>query len=183
MKVRPPRRRDDETTRFCLRCERFLRIGAVPGDSFSTRPRTYQIKRCKGAKAIIIVAMATIVSGCWMQYRGNLAHSGNQSFEFAINAANVSTLTESWKGTTAGAITTAPAVAGGRVYVRGRDRLLAFDAAGLNGCAAVTPKVCSPIWRADSLGDVMSSPTVAAGTVLTAAGDGLRAFDATASGP
>ena len=180
--------------------------------------------------------MVTIMSGCWTQYRGNLAHSGNQTLEFAINAANVSTLTESWTGTTAGGITTAPAVvdgvafvgaadgrmyafdaagtrgcsnttpkscdplwsaavnlgdpirtspavAGGSVYVRGRDSLVVFDAAGRNGCTAVTPKVCSPIWRADSLGDVMSSPTVAGGTVFTAAGTGLRAFDATGSGP
>lgn len=208
----------------------------MPGDSILTRTRNSRVERSFATKTIIIVAMATIVSGCWTQYRGNLAHSGNQSLEFAINAANVSTLTESWKGTTAGAITTAPAVvdgiayvgaadgrlyafdatgtrgcsnttpiscdplwsaavnlgdairtspavAGGSVYVRGRDSLLAFDAAGRNGCTAVTPTVCSPIWRADSLGDVMSSPTVAAGTVFTAAGNGLRAFDATASGP
>ncbi len=208
----------------------------MPGDSFSTRTRTSHTKRRNVTKTIIVVAMVTIMSGCWTQYRGNLAHSGNQSLEFAINAANVSTLTESWTGTTAGAITTAPAVvdgvayvgaadgrmyafdvtgtrgcsnttpksceplwsaavnlgdpirtspavAGGSVYVRGRNSLMVFDAAGQNGCAAVTPKVCSPIWRTDSLGDVMSSPTVAGGTVFTAAGNGLRAFDATGSGP
>ena len=208
----------------------------MPGDSILTRTRTSRAGRSFAAKTIIAIAMVTIASGCWTQYRGNLAHSGNQALEFGINPANVSTLTESWSGMTGGAITTAPAVvdgvayvgaadgrlyafdatgtggcsnttpksceplwsaavnvgdtirtspavAGGSVYVRGRDSLLAFDAAGLNSCGTVTPKVCSPIWRADSLGDVMSSPTVAAGTVFTAAGNGLRAFDATASGP
>ena len=179
--------------------------------------------------------MVVLVSGCWTQYRGNLAHSGNQTLEFAISAANVSTLTESWTGTTAGAIMTAPAVvdgvayvgaadgrlyafdatgtrgcstivpkvceplwsaevnigepirsspavAGGSVYVRGRDTLVAFDAAGSNGCSTLAPKICSPLWRADALGEARSAPTVAGGAVFTAAADGLRAFDATGSG-
>ncbi len=176
--------------------------------------------------------MVIIVSGCWTQYRGNVAHSGNQSFEFTINLANVSTLSETWTGATAGPITTAPAVvdgvayvgaadgrlyafdtracpttaptsceplwsaevnagypvrsspavAGGRVYVRGRDSLAVFDASGRTGCNAGAPKICSALWRAESLGDVMSAPTVAAGTVFTTATDGLRAYDASGSG-
>ena len=126
--------------------------------------------------------MVLIMSGCWTQYRGNLAHSGNQPLEFAINAANVSTLTESWTGTTAGAITTAPSVVDGVAYVGAADgRLYAFDATGTRGCSTTTPKVCEPLWSAEvNVGDpIRSSPAVAGGSVYVRGRGSLMAYDAT----
>ena len=70
----------------------------MAGDSLLTRTRA--------TKSLTAVVMVVLASGCWTQYRGNLAHSGNQALEFAINTANVSTLTESWTGATVGAVTT-----------------------------------------------------------------------------
>ncbi len=86
-----------------------------------------------------------------------------------------------WTGAVGvGALRTSPAVAGGVVYIQGRDTLVAFDANGVNGCTSGPPVTCAPLWTSVSLGDVRSSPTVAGGMVFTTGSNGLLAFDAAA---
>lgn len=72
-----------------------------------------------------------------------------------------------------------PAVANGIVYVNSSLALLAFDAAGVNGCSGV-PKTCTPLWSATiDYGSPFMSPTVANGVVYVANNGGsLYAFDA-----
>ena len=75
-----------------------------------------------------------------------------------------------WIGSTAGAIFSSPAVAGGRVFVGSEDgRIYAFDA-----------RTGATIWAARTSGSIFSSPTVARGTVYVGSFDGrLYAFGAT----
>lgn len=77
-----------------------------------------------------------------------------------------------------------PAVANGVVYVNVSEAtLLAFDAAGVNGCGGV-PKTCAPMWSATVEHDqFFLAPTVANGVVYVADnGGGLFAFDAAGVG-
>jgi outer membrane protein assembly factor BamB len=82
-----------------------------------------------------------------------------------------------------------PAVSGGVVYVTTNltvfgdpfdvvdGQILAFDAAGTNGCSG-TPKTCNPLWRAESDNvAAAASPAVANGLLYVGA-DGLQIFDA-----
>ena len=75
----------------------------------------------------------------------------------------------------------APAVAGGAVYVRSVNGMLyAFDAAGGTGCSAA-PTTCAPLWTARTAAPLISpstsAPAVADGVVFVG-GDHLYAFDA-----
>jgi len=129
----------------------------------------------------VAVSVALICAGCgWAQFRGNVAHTGEQGSGSGIATGNVSTLSEAWTGvTTAGAIDSSPAVAAGVVYVGSADgKLYAFDAAGVSGCSG-SPKVCAALWTATTAGRVRSSPAVAGGVVYVGSDDGrLYAFDA-----
>ncbi len=74
--------------------------------------------------------------------------------------------------TLGGAISAAPTVADGRVFVAFEvggwwysSTLYAFDAAGTTGCGGI-PKTCSPLWTATPDGDgIFGTPTVADGAV------------------
>jgi outer membrane protein assembly factor BamB len=75
-----------------------------------------------------------------------------------------------------GAGISAPAVAGGLVFVGdSTGHVDAFDAAGSNGCSATT-RVCGALWDR-TLGAAAGAPEVANGRVYVGAGDGtVRVF-------
>jgi outer membrane protein assembly factor BamB len=87
-----------------------------------------------------------------------------------------------WTGNTSGGdINSAPAVAGGVVYVgsSGTGKLYAFSATGTTGCSG-TPKTCAPLWTAATGNGISSAPAVAGGVAYVSSGDGnLYAFSAT----
>ncbi len=154
----------------------------MPGDSIQKRgPRTRTRIRAAFRHLALPLAVALFASGCWSQYRGNLAHSGHQSLEFAIGVNNVSTLTDQWTGATGGAVTTAPAIVDGVAYVGATDGVLyAFDATGTRDCSLGAPKACAPQWSA-TVGagtPIRTSPAVAGGFVYVQGEDALFAFDA-----
>jgi outer membrane protein assembly factor BamB len=75
-----------------------------------------------------------------------------------------------WTGTTGGAITSPPTVAGGVVYVGSEDgKLYAFRAAG---CGAAS---CPPLFTATTAGSP-SSPAIAAGELYFRDQSGVRAY-------
>jgi outer membrane protein assembly factor BamB len=75
--------------------------------------------------------------------------------------------------TSGGALTNAPAVDRGRVFVHSRDGSLeAFDAAGNTGCSG-SPKTCIPEWTyAKPTYAAYSSPAAVDGVVYFGAGEG-----------
>ena len=144
-------------------------------------PQARRAVRALARTAVLPTVVALLASGCWSQYRGDLAHSGNQAFEFGINAANVSTLAEGWLDATGGAVTTAPTIADGVAYVGAGDgKVYAFDAAGKSGCGVGAPVTCAPLWTATVASNVgiRTSPVVAGGVVYVQGRDALMAFDA-----
>jgi outer membrane protein assembly factor BamB len=107
-------------------------------------------------------------------------------YVFSENGCHHSPCTRTWRGETAPNDISAPAVAGGRVYVTSQTsftsnngRLNVFDAAG---CGASS---CQPLWQ--GLGGNQSfptsSPAVSGGVVFVGSSDGkLYAFDAAGCG-
>lgn len=93
-----------------------------------------------------------------------------------------------WSADVGVGVFSSPAVAGGFVYAGSfiGQRLLAFDATGVNGCSGI-PKVCLPLWTSVDLGrEGISSPAAVDGLVFIG-GDGddgddgsgrIQAFDA-----
>jgi hypothetical protein len=84
-----------------------------------------------------------------------------------------------------GATSSAPAVAGGVVYVGTFYKgLYAFDATGSVNCSAgATAKTCAPLWTAPAPATIEATPAVADGVVYVAGGNGaLTAFAAGGSG-
>ncbi|MFN8041202.1 MAG: PQQ-binding-like beta-propeller repeat protein [Acidimicrobiales bacterium] len=77
---------------------------------------------------------------------------------------------------------TAPAVAGGRLYVPTESGVSVFDAKGVAGCTG-TPKVCSPIATMSfgSAAGTRGGVTIANGVAYVGSMDGLFAFDANLS--
>jgi hypothetical protein len=104
-----------------------------------------------------------------MQHRGNAGHTGFQPSETRISTATVASVAESWTAVLPPSAS-APVVAGGRVYVgggdypNGRGALMAFDAAGHEGCSG-TPRVCTPIWYETTSSGISSTPAVVNGVV------------------
>jgi putative pyrroloquinoline-quinone-binding quinoprotein len=85
----------------------------------------------------------------------------------------------------AGPISSAPAVAGGVVYVGTSSKgLYAFDAAGSVNCSAgATAKTCAPLWTAPAPAAIEGTPAVADGVVYVVGGNGpLTAFAAGGAG-
>ncbi|MFM8973695.1 MAG: PQQ-binding-like beta-propeller repeat protein, partial [Actinomycetota bacterium] len=109
----------------------------------------------------------------------------NRGYLFAFDAAGIpgcsgspKTCYPRWIAPTGDAITSAPTVWNGRLYVVVANSLWAYDAAGVLGCGG-TPKQCYPLWSGATLGGLMASPTIAGSTVLAASQDGnIWAFDA-----
>jgi outer membrane protein assembly factor BamB len=82
-----------------------------------------------------------------------------------------------WTAATNGYPDSAPAVAGGLVYIGSSNgKLYAFSAAGTTGCSG-TPKACKPVWAGATGEYVSSSPAVVNGVVYVVA-DKLFAFSA-----
>jgi hypothetical protein len=92
-----------------------------------------------------------------------------------------------WTAPTTGQPTGGPTVAGGRVLLgaytnagpqtAGPAELLAFDAAGTDGCVGV-PITCSPLWSAPFTAAFLSvTPTVASGTVYINGAHQVAGFD------
>jgi hypothetical protein len=77
---------------------------------------------------------------------------------------------------------TAPAVAGGRLYVPSESGVAVFDAKGVAGCGG-SPKVCAPIATLGfgSPAGTRGGVTIANGVAFVGASDGLYAFDANLS--
>jgi PQQ-like domain len=85
----------------------------------------------------------------------------------------------------AGSTSSAPAVAGGMVYVgTGYSGLFAFNAAGSANCSVTgSVKTCAPLWHAPSAVTIGGTPAVANGVVYTVSSTGiLSAFNAAAPG-
>ena len=127
------------------------------------------------------LVLVASLSGCWVQFRGDAAHTGAQPLESVVGVANVSTLADVWTVSTTGGISSSPAVVSGVAYVGSSDhRLYASDATGAVGCSG-TPKVCAPLWTATTGDVVNSSPAVASdanGVVFVGSADAkLYAFD------
>ncbi len=127
----------------------------------------------------IPILLVVGLSGCWVQFRGDAAHTGTQPFESAVGVANVATLAAVWTESTTGGISSSPAVANGVAYVGSSDHTLsASDATGVTGCSGV-PKTCAPLWTATTGDAVNSSPAVANGVAYVGSVDmKLYAFDA-----
>jgi outer membrane protein assembly factor BamB len=94
---------------------------------------------------------------------------------YALDAA---TGAVQWTAAVGAAVTDAPALAGGNLYVPTADGDLVVLAAG--GCGAAT---CSPLWQAATGSSISVQPAVAGGVVFTGSGDGtVAAFDAAGCG-
>ena len=113
--------------------------------------------------------------------RYDAAQTGWNPLDTGIGPDNVADLATKWSGGTGDGVASAPAVAGGVVYVRSVNGMLyAFDAAGGTGCSAA-PTTCAPLWTARTAAPLISpstsAPAVADGVVFVG-GDHLYAFDA-----
>lgn len=147
--------------------------------------------------SVAVLVLAVLLAGCdWTMYRSGVAHTGESLGEKVIGAGNVAALSEAW--TTAPSAfplahwddgTSAPVVAGGRLYAQREDGFLsAYDARGINNCGG-SPKECLPVWQAQveegpgGHDGGPGIPAVVGGIVYVAHGefdDGvLSAFDAT----
>ena len=127
------------------------------------------------AAAMSLVASGPGPAGDWPQLGYDTTHSGLNSAETAISAANVANTSLYWHAEAVGSSYNSGsslAVANGVVYVADAGQLLAYDAAGRRGCDR--RRECSPLWvgRGSS-----SSPAVADGVVYVN-GSKLAAFDA-----
>jgi outer membrane protein assembly factor BamB len=129
---------------------------------------------------VVVLGVTALLSGCsWAQFQHDPAHSGANPAEGAIDAQDVGGLQEVWTAAS-GAVTSTPVVSDGLVYVgTASNRLVAYDANGIDGCSGV-PVVCAPSWRSGNLfGAIVGSPAVAGGVVYVAGvGQRLYAFDA-----
>jgi outer membrane protein assembly factor BamB len=91
-----------------------------------------------------------------------------------VYALDATTGAVAWKAAVGSAVTDAPALAHGTLYVPTASGDLIALAAG--GCST---GVCSPVWRASTGSRIGGQPVVAGGVVLTGSDNGaLRAFDA-----
>ncbi len=111
--------------------------------------------------------------GDWPQFHDDPAHSGDNSSEKILSAANVSDLRVAWTDTADSYVLSSPAVAGGVVYIGSTDgKLYAYAV----GCASGGGS-CTPLWTGKTGNQITSSPAVADGVVYVGSEDGkLYAF-------
>ncbi len=157
-------------------------------------------RRGIGAKWLVrgaaVFSLAVVATGCngtnWTMFGFDPTHSGDNSQEAVIGAANVGTLVEG--GSTAkvdGPIVSAPTVANGILYTTADlglkqevGTLYAYSATGGTNCSKTRRKTCRPLWSATPAGahKLLSSPTVdlSTGTVYVGSADGvLYAYNST----
>lgn len=72
----------------------------------------------RGRALVLVLLMAVMASGCWVQDGGDAAHRGFAAGEVKITPANASTLQRSWLSTD-GSPTTSPVVMGSTVFAAG----------------------------------------------------------------
>jgi outer membrane protein assembly factor BamB len=129
---------------------------------------------------VVALGVTALLGGCsWAQFQHDPAHSGANPAEGTIDLQNVGGLHEVWTAAS-GAVTSTPVVSDGLVYVgTASNRLVAYDADGVDGCSGA-PVVCTPSWRSGNLfGAIVGSPAVAGGVVYAAGvSQRLYAFDA-----
>ena len=111
--------------------------------------------------------------GNWPQFHNGPAHTGNNTAETAISAANIGGLEMSWEAYVGSDQYSAPAVVDGVVYVgTSGDQVEAFPA----NCGTGGGR-CSPLWLGITSGAVASSPAVVGGVVYVLDDSGrLSAF-------
>jgi outer membrane protein assembly factor BamB len=134
---------------------------------------------------VLLVAAGLLLSACdWAAFRYGPSRTGFNESESLTSVQNVSSLVQSYTGSTGGGVFSSPAVAHRVVYVGSFDgSLYAFHAGGRTNCSG-SPKTCAPLWTADLTAGfpgttVHSSPTVANGMVYIGSDIGtFFAFDA-----
>jgi hypothetical protein len=101
---------------------------------------------------VIAVAAGLLAAGCsWGQYGHDASRAGWSPAEDVITPANVASLAPLWRGP---ATTRGARLANGLIYsIEGGhtepQRLVAYDAAGVEGCSGSSPRTCTPRWSAD----------------------------------
>jgi outer membrane protein assembly factor BamB len=138
---------------------------AVPGTHFVT---------AAGRHTGLSAQAPFAVSTDWAQFRYSARHKGASPFENVLSAGNVSRMDDNWKfATTTQSLLSAPAVAGGTVYVGAND----FNV------YAVSAATGAKLWSFATGSVVESSPAVANGLVYAGAGNGsLYALSAATGG-
>ncbi|MGZ6912674.1 MAG: hypothetical protein ACXVJS_14045 [Acidimicrobiia bacterium] len=123
------------------------------------------------ALGLIAVVLVVAAAGCgWARPRFDAGNTGNNPFESAITAGNVSQLERRFvAGSSTPDVVPTAVVARGHLYVGGSPARV-YDAAGLAGCPSGTPRVCSPQWSLDTYGE----PDVIGSTLYL----GLIGYDA-----
>jgi outer membrane protein assembly factor BamB len=143
----------------------------------------------------VVLSLALVVAGCngtnWAMFGFDATHSGDNSQESVITAADVGNLAKAGSSRgVGGPISSAPTVANGVLYATadvgsaGVGTLYAYSAAGSSKCTNRRPKTCDPLWSATPSVDhkLMTSPAVdlANGIVYVGSAEGvLYAYDAT----
>jgi hypothetical protein len=124
-------------------------------------------------KLLLAALVGLLLGSCtWQQHRGNAGHTGFQPSETRISTATVASVGEIWTAALPPSASP-PVVAGGSVYVgggdypNGRGAIMAFDAAGEEGCSG-TPRVCTSLWHETTSSGISSTPAVVNGVLYAA---------------
>jgi hypothetical protein len=100
----------------------------------------------------LAAAAALLAAGCsWGQYGHDASRTGWSPAEDVITPANVTSLAPLWSGPQ---IVLGARIAHGTIYsIEGLhtegQRLVAYDAAGVEGCTGPVPRICTPRWTAN----------------------------------
>jgi outer membrane protein assembly factor BamB len=107
----------------------------------------------------------------WSQFRYSALHRGRNPYENVLNSTNVGSIDLDWSYTTAGAITSSPAVSGGSVYFGSAD----------DNLYALNATTGALLWKYTTGNSIVgSSPAVVSNTVYVGSTDDyLYAINAT----
>src|SRR4051812_39716411 len=101
----------------------------------------------------LVGVLVLVTAACdWSMVGLNAGRSGFNLFENGITSGNIANLHEQWNAA-AGSATSAPVVAGGRVFVTTQPvgatpgELQEYDAQGGTPCVGSAPAACVPGWR------------------------------------
>jgi outer membrane protein assembly factor BamB len=133
----------------------------------SAVPGTHTVS-AQGRQSGAFAQASLSVNTNWAEFRYSAKHKGANPFENVLSPANVSAIDQDWSFTTAGAVSSSPAVENGVVYVGSDDT--SVYALNANGG--------SKLWSFATGGSVPTSPAVANGVVYVAANGSIDALNA-----
>lgn len=127
----------------------------------SMKPGNHDITAVGRTSASGAHAALTITTP-WTQEGFDGTRQSDNPYENQITQSTVGQLATAWIAAGDGSATSAPVVAGGRVFVTtGNGRVYAYKSAcGVNGAA------CTPLWHADLSGNLTAHSPVVVGTML-----------------